>query len=65
MLDLSLPSGLRDLLPDHSAHLAELSGELDFALASCLADLYGTTTDCLAGRRPDRRQQSSLSVVPR
>src|SRR5512142_2356367 len=26
--DLSLPSGLRDLLPDHSAHLAELSGEL-------------------------------------
>src|SRR5512146_3332110 len=28
MLDLSLPSGLRDLLPDHSAHLAELSGRL-------------------------------------
>jgi ATP phosphoribosyltransferase regulatory subunit len=28
MLDLSLPSGLRDLLPDHSAHLAELSGKL-------------------------------------
>jgi ATP phosphoribosyltransferase regulatory subunit len=26
--DLSLPSGLRDLLPDHSAHLAELSGQL-------------------------------------
>ncbi|BDG06172.1 ATP phosphoribosyltransferase regulatory subunit [Anaeromyxobacter oryzae] len=28
MLDLSLPSGLRDLLPDHSAHLAELSARL-------------------------------------
>jgi ATP phosphoribosyltransferase regulatory subunit len=28
MLDLSLPSGLRDLLPDHSAHLAELSASL-------------------------------------
>jgi ATP phosphoribosyltransferase regulatory subunit len=28
MLDLSLPSGLRDLLPDHSAHLAELSSRL-------------------------------------
>lgn len=28
MLDLSLPTGLRDLLPDHSAHLAELSAML-------------------------------------
>ncbi len=28
MLDLSLPLGLRDLTPDHSAHLAELSGKL-------------------------------------
>src|SRR6266540_3412729 len=28
LLDLSLPSGLRDLLPDHSAHLAELSARL-------------------------------------
>jgi ATP phosphoribosyltransferase regulatory subunit len=28
LLDLSLPSGLRDLLPDHSAHLAELSSSL-------------------------------------
>lgn len=28
MVDLSLPSGLRDLLPDHSAHLAELSARL-------------------------------------
>ena len=27
-LDLSLPTGLRDLLPDHSAHLAELSARL-------------------------------------
>jgi len=28
MLDLSLPAGLRDLLPDHSSHLAELTGKL-------------------------------------
>jgi ATP phosphoribosyltransferase regulatory subunit len=28
LLDLSLPTGLRDLLPDHSAHLAELSSRL-------------------------------------
>jgi ATP phosphoribosyltransferase regulatory subunit len=28
LLDLSLPSGLRDLLPDHSAHLAALSARL-------------------------------------
>ncbi len=34
MLDLSLPTGLRDLLPDHSAHLAELSGRLQRVFAS-------------------------------
>jgi ATP phosphoribosyltransferase regulatory subunit len=34
MLDLSLPSGLRDLLPDHSAHLAELSGLLQEVFSS-------------------------------
>src|SRR5512138_2325709 len=34
MLDLSLPSGLRDLLPDHSAHLAELTGRLHRVFAS-------------------------------
>ena len=28
VLDLSLPTGLRDLLPDHSAHLADLSARL-------------------------------------
>src|SRR5512143_1888015 len=33
LLDLSLPSGLRDLLPDHSAHLAELSGKLQDVFA--------------------------------
>jgi ATP phosphoribosyltransferase regulatory subunit len=32
-LDLSLPSGLRDLLPDHSAHLAELSSRLQEVFA--------------------------------
>jgi ATP phosphoribosyltransferase regulatory subunit len=34
MLDLSLPSGLRDLLPEHSAHLAELSARLQEVFAS-------------------------------
>jgi ATP phosphoribosyltransferase regulatory subunit len=34
VLDLSLPTGLRDLLPDHSAHLAELSGRLQQVFAS-------------------------------
>lgn len=34
MLDLSLPAGLRDLLPDHSAHLAELSGRLHGVFSS-------------------------------
>jgi len=33
-LDLSLPRGLRDLLPDHSAHLAELSGRLHQVFSS-------------------------------
>src|SRR5512143_1487712 len=33
LLDLSLPSGLRDLLPDHSAHLAELSARLHAVFA--------------------------------
>ena len=33
MLDLSLPTGIRDLLPDHSAHLAELSGRLQEVFA--------------------------------
>jgi ATP phosphoribosyltransferase regulatory subunit len=34
MLDLSLPAGLRDLLPDHSAHLAELSARLHEVFSS-------------------------------
>src|ERR671931_80741 len=34
MLDLSLPAGLRDLLPDHSAHLAALSGRLHHVFSS-------------------------------
>jgi ATP phosphoribosyltransferase regulatory subunit len=34
MLDLSLPSGLRDLLPDHSAHLAALSSRLQEVFSS-------------------------------
>src|SRR5512141_3449450 len=34
MLDLSLPAGLRDLLPDHSAHLAELTAKLHEVFSS-------------------------------
>jgi len=34
MLDLSLPFGLRELLPDHSAHLAELSARLHEVFSS-------------------------------
>jgi ATP phosphoribosyltransferase regulatory subunit len=34
MLDLSLPLGIRDLTPDHSAHLAELSARLHAVFAS-------------------------------
>lgn len=35
---------------------AERRGMLDLACASHLADAYGTTTDCLSGRRPGRVQ---------
>ena len=34
MLDLSLPLGLRDLTPDHSAHLADLSARLHEVFAA-------------------------------
>src|SRR5512143_3195781 len=34
MLDLSLPLGLRDLTPDHSAHLADLSARLHRVFAA-------------------------------
>lgn len=30
---------------------AESTGSMPLALAACLADVYGTTTDALAGRR--------------
>jgi len=39
---------------------AESSGSVDLALASALADLYGTTTDCLAGRRLSRQSLPAL-----
>ena len=35
---------------------AERIGSIDLALAAQLADLYGMTTDTLAGRRPNSRQ---------
>jgi hypothetical protein len=40
---------------------SESSGSIDLALASALADLYGTTTDCLAGRRLSRQSVPALS----
>ena len=40
---------------------AEDSGVIALALASALADLYGTTTDCLAGRRLNRQSMPVLS----
>jgi hypothetical protein len=40
---------------------AEGSGVIALALASALADLYGTTTDCLAGRRRNRQSMPLLS----
>jgi hypothetical protein len=41
---------------------AENSGTIDLALAACLADLYGTTTDGLAGRGLHRRRPSLSDV---
>jgi hypothetical protein len=40
---------------------AESSGSIDLALASALADLYGSTTDCLAGRRLSRQSLPALA----
>jgi hypothetical protein len=37
---------------------AEATGIIPLALAACLADVYGTTTDGLAGRRLHRRRLS-------
>jgi hypothetical protein len=39
---------------------AERTGMIDLAFASHLADLYGTTTDCMAGRRPNRNQVAAV-----
>jgi hypothetical protein len=38
---------------------AERTGVIDFSLAVHLADVYGMTTDCLAGRRAGQRQVAS------
>jgi hypothetical protein len=42
---------------------AETTGAIPLALASCLADVYGTTVDRLAGRRCDRKRPS-LDAFP-
>jgi hypothetical protein len=42
---------------------AESTGNIPLALAACLADVYGTTTDGLAGRRL-HRQRLSLDDLP-
>jgi hypothetical protein len=41
-----------------SLRRAERTGGIALALAACLADIYGTTTDGLAGRRIHRRRPS-------
>jgi hypothetical protein len=42
---------------------AEVTGVIALTLAACLADVYGTTTDGLAGRRL-HRQRLSLDECP-
>ncbi len=42
---------------------AESMGVIDFALAVRLADAYGMTTDCLAGRRPNTWQFAPRSLA--
>ena len=42
---------------------AERLGVIDFALAARLADAYGMTTDCLAGRRPNTWQFAPPSLA--
>jgi len=44
-------------------HAAESCGVISLSFAACLADLYGTTTDALAGRRI-HRQRLSLDDCP-
>ena len=44
-----------------SLRRAESNGSVELALASALADLYGTTTDCLAGRRLSRQSLPALA----
>ena len=41
---------------------AESTGVVELALASALADLYGMTTDCLAGRRLNRQSLQAPSL---
>jgi hypothetical protein len=41
-----------------SLRLAESSGVIALGLAACLSDIYGTTTDGLAGRRLHRKRPS-------
>src|SRR5215208_5348665 len=53
-LDLSLPSGLRDLLPDHSAHLAELSAGLHEVFSRFgYRRVFLPTLERLEAARPD------------
>lgn len=46
-----------------SLRRSESSGVIALSLAACLADIYGTTTDILAGRRL-LRKQPSLDAFP-
>ena len=42
---------------------AERTGAITLGVASCLADIYGTTTDDLAGRRLSRKRLSLDEVA--
>jgi hypothetical protein len=42
---------------------AESAGVIELALAVAFADLYGMTTDCLAGRRHNRQSLQALPAL--
>ena len=60
VVDKLAASGYEISLP--SLRRAESTGALEMVLASALADLYGMTTDCLAGRRRNRTSMQAPSL---
>jgi hypothetical protein len=60
VVDKLAASGCEVSLP--TLRRAETTGVLEMVLASALADLYGMTTDCLAGRRLNRQSLQAPSL---